>query len=70
MAVTFKHGSVGGELSQDEWESPAAHMIGDSVAGDVILVSQPPSGMCRVVNVYWNPQNHKAVFEFNDVPEP
>ena len=32
--------------------------------------SIPPSGKCRILNVYWDPDEEKAVFEFEDVPEP
>jgi len=35
----------------------------------VLLISQPPAGKCRIVNVYWDPELQRAVFEYDDTPE-
>lgn len=64
----FRHQSVGSELTRLEWESDSIHVIGDDSAGDVLVVSQPPPGKCKIVNVFWDPDTKRAVFEYEDVP--
>ena len=32
--------------------------------------SEPPSGMCKVLNVYWNPVLQKMVVDYDDDPMP
>jgi len=34
------------------------------------VVSNPPQGMCKVVNIYINPQTGKLVADYDDVPVP
>ena len=57
-------------IDRDDWQSDQLHTIRGHVAGDVILCSIPPSGKCKVINVYWDPQLERAVFEYDDEPEP
>ncbi len=30
--------------------------------------SVPPSGMCKVLNIYWNPRIKKLVIVYDDAP--
>ena len=39
MANEFKHGSVGSQLSQAEWEGVGTHVIDSQAAGDIIYAS-------------------------------
>jgi len=55
-------------ICEPEWEAGAVHLIGDRLAGDVIIVSLPPVGKCRILNIYWDPETEKAVFEYDDQP--
>lgn len=66
----LKHKAVGVELSPTEWEAEDIHRFEGKVAGEVLITSIPPSGMCKILNVYYNPQNHKMVVEYEDVPVP
>jgi hypothetical protein len=52
------------------WDDGAAHVVAGTtlLLEEVILVSNPPVGMCRILNVYWNPETGKAVFEYEDTP--
>jgi hypothetical protein len=34
------------------------------------ITSNPPSGMCQITNIYWDPISKKAVFEYEDTPVP
>jgi len=71
----FKHRQVRESLqgrieSSRHWEAMDMHEIDGRPAGDVILVSLPPSGKCRILNIYWDPVSEKAVFEYEDTPIP
>lgn len=49
-------------------EDTLIHTMGGRLLKDIILISRPPSGMCRILNVYWDPLNEKAVFKYEDEP--
>jgi len=68
MAV--KHKSVGIDLQRAEWEAVDAHELDGKLLSDVIVTSIPVSGMCRILNIYYNPQNHKVIVEYDDEPMP
>jgi|GEM_PF-2921972 len=59
--LRLKKGRIG-------WEAHDVHLIDDNLAGDVIILSVPPPGKCKILNVYWDPDTEKAVFEYEDVP--
>jgi len=64
----MKHASVGNALTQAEWEAEDIHLIDGLPAGQVLMTSIPPSGMCRVLNIYYDPQQGKAIVEYDDEP--
>lgn len=68
MAGEFKHQTVGTKLTQSEWESAGLHQIDGNPALDVIVVSNPPSGKCKILNMYYDPDIGKAVFQYEDTP--
>lgn len=37
---------------------------------ETCLISKPPSGKCRVTNIYVNPVTGKMEFEYEDTPVP
>ena len=40
-----------------------------NVKASVLQISNPPTGMCKVTNIYVNPTNGKLVVKYNDTPE-
>uniref|UniRef100_A0A6M3M3X1 Uncharacterized protein n=1 Tax=viral metagenome TaxID=1070528 RepID=A0A6M3M3X1_9ZZZZ len=66
----MKHKDVGSKLTKAKWEAEDTHELRGYPAGDIILVSIPPSGNCKIVNVYYDPDIQKAVFEYEDTPSP
>ena len=70
MAREVKHKSVGDGLEQVEWEGVSVHEIDGVPLGDVIITSIPPSGMCRILNIYWDPDVQRAIVEYDDEPIP
>ena len=32
--------------------------------------SVAPTGKCCIINMYWDPIEQKAIFEYEDTPEP
>jgi hypothetical protein len=32
--------------------------------------SIPPSGKCKILNIYWDPEREKIEVEYDDNPEP
>jgi len=53
--MAFKHVTAGAELTQAEWEATGMHEIDGSPAGDVIVVTVPPSEKKKITNMYWDP---------------
>ena len=39
MANEFRHGSVGTELTQAEWEAVGTHILNSQATGDIIYAS-------------------------------
>lgn len=35
---------------------------------DSVLISQPPSGKCKVTNIYVDPATGKLVVKYEDIP--
>jgi len=66
----LKHGSVGTQLTKAEWEADDVHELAGRPAGEVIVTSVPPSGKCRIVNLYYDPVTDKAIVEYEDNPIP
>ena len=72
MAGDFKHKSVGGELTQAEFEGLDLHELDGVLFGNIVIVSKPPSGYYKVVNLYCEKvgATYQLVVEHEDVPEP
>jgi hypothetical protein len=32
--------------------------------------SIPPTGKCAILNMYWDPDEQKVIYEYEDEPEP
>jgi hypothetical protein len=53
------------------WDDGAGHVmpgLANKLLEDVLLISDPPPGACRILNIYWNPELGKAIFEYEDTP--
>lgn len=68
--MAFRHKGVGVDLYRSEWEAIDAHEFDGESAGKVLMLSVPPSGKCRILNIYYDPVENKAIFEYEDVPVP
>ena len=44
------------------------HPLSVEIMGLSNIVSNPPSGCCRITNVYWDPEVEKVVVEHDDEP--
>lgn len=66
-----KHKSIGHKLYRDYFEGLDLHEIDGKPMGDVILISNPPAGFYKVVNIYCNKADgkYKLVIEHTDEPE-
>lgn len=36
--------------------------------GKIVITTNPPSGMCKILNLYWNPSTQKVVVTYDDTP--
>jgi len=68
VAKELRHKSVGIDLTQVEWEAGDSHEIDGSPAGEVVVTSVPPSGGCKILNVYFDPEVEKMIVEYEDIP--
>ena len=68
----FKHKTVGTQLTQAEFEDTVLHEIDGLTAGGVLVISNPPSGYYKVVNLYCEKvgASYKLVVVHEDTPQP
>jgi len=66
--MSLKHASVGDQLTRAEWEGDDLHELNGQPAADVIVTSIPPLGMCRIINIYYDPEQDKAIVQYDDQP--
>lgn len=69
----FKHGKdTADELNKTKFEWVDLHTVDGTNFSDVVLISKPPSGYYKVVNIYVEKVgvNYKLKVEHEDTPEP
>jgi len=62
----LKHKTVGPDLDRTEWEGDDTHEIDGVAAGEVIVVTVPPTGMKKVLNLYYDPATGNFLVELED----
>ena len=62
--ITLHYDKETGALLARDWGITGSRVTAESI----LLVSDPPTGKCKVINVYWDPDTQRAVFEFDDTP--
>ena len=63
----IKHKSVGTELTQVEFEATDLHELVEG-EGETIIVSNPPSGKYKVVNLFVDPSSGRLTVQYDDTP--
>lgn len=64
MTIVLQYDKETDALIARDWGVTGLRIARESV----LLVSEPPSGKCKVINIYWDPDTQKAVFEYDDTP--
>jgi len=60
-----KHVPVGEGLDSVEWVGEELHALPTDT---ILITSKPPSGMCKVVELFVNPQTGKFVVRYDNTP--
>lgn len=64
--MAFKHVTAGVDLTRVEWEGEDMHEIDGNLAGDVIVVTVPPSEKKKIKNMYWDPETGNLYVQIED----
>ena len=69
------HTSTGEGIANDtEWQAQDVHILAENeeIEGETIIVSNPPSGKYRILNIYMRKlgESYHPVYIIDDVPIP